>query len=70
MSYPSDLTDKEWESIKDFFNCGKYGNQAVHEKRLLVNAVRYLKKKAVSGDNYQMIFQTGQLFTLSSEGRN
>ena len=44
MSYPSDLTDKEWESIKDFFNCGKYGNQAVHEKRLLVNAVRYLAK--------------------------
>ena len=44
MGYPSDLTDKEWELIKDFFNCGNYGNQAVHEKRLLVNAVLYLTK--------------------------
>jgi putative transposase len=44
MSYPSDLKDTEWELIKDFFNCGKYGNQAVHEKRTLVNAVLYLTK--------------------------
>jgi putative transposase len=44
MSYPSDLSDEEWELIKAFFDCGKYGNQAVHEKRALVNAVRYLTK--------------------------
>lgn len=44
MSYPSNLTDQEWELIKDFFNCGKYGNQSVHEKRELVNAVLYLTK--------------------------
>lgn len=41
MSYPSDLKDAEWEVIKDFFKCG---NQAIHEKRILVNAVLYLTK--------------------------
>jgi len=44
MSYPSDLTDKEWALIEDFFKFGEYGNRALHEKRLLVNAVRYLTK--------------------------
>ena len=44
MSYPSDLTDAEWVLIQDFFKFGKYGNQSVHEKRLLVNAVRYITK--------------------------
>ncbi len=41
MSYPSDLKDSEWDIIKDFFKCG---NQAIHEKRILVNAVLYLTK--------------------------
>lgn len=41
MSYPSDLKDSEWEIIKDFF---KNGNQTVHEKRVLVNAVLYIAK--------------------------
>ena len=44
MSYPSDLTDAEWEVIQNFFKFGKYGNKSVHEKRLLVNAVRYITK--------------------------
>ncbi len=44
MSYPSNLKDEEWELIKIFFNCGKYGNKAVHEKRVLVDAVFYLTK--------------------------
>jgi putative transposase len=44
MSYPSDLTDKEWNEIQDFFKFGKYGNKSVHDKRLLVNAVRYITK--------------------------
>jgi putative transposase len=44
MNYPSNLTDAEWEIIKDFFECGNYGNKLLHEKRTLVNAVRYLTK--------------------------
>lgn len=44
MSYPSDLTDSEWEVIRDFFKCGNYGNRSLHDKRLLVNAVRYITK--------------------------
>jgi transposase len=41
MSYPSDLTDVEWAIISDFFKCG---HRALHEKRILVNAVLYLTK--------------------------
>jgi transposase len=44
MSYPSNLTDAEWEVIKGFFECGKYGNRSKHEKRVLVDAVRYITK--------------------------
>lgn len=44
MSYPSDLTDSEWELIAGFFKFGNYGNKSVHDKRLLVNAVLYLTK--------------------------
>jgi len=38
-NYPSDLTDKEWEIIKDFF---PVGNKSEHHKRSLVNAVYYI----------------------------
>lgn len=41
MNYPSDLTDTEWAMISQFFKCG---NRSLHEKRKLVNAVRYLTK--------------------------
>jgi putative transposase len=44
MSYPSNMTDAEWEVISDLFKCGKYGNRSLHEKRLLVDAVRYITK--------------------------
>jgi len=44
MSYPSYLTDTKWVLIEGFFKFGEYGNQSVHEKRLLVNAVWYLTK--------------------------
>lgn len=41
MGYPSDLTDQEWTAISDFFSCG---NRSLHEKRRLVDAVRYITK--------------------------
>lgn len=41
MSYPSDLTDAEWAMISEFFKCG---NRSLHEKRRLVDAVRYITK--------------------------
>jgi len=44
MSYPSNLTDSEWEMISGFFKYGKYGNRSLHEKRSLVDAVLYLTK--------------------------
>jgi transposase len=41
MSYPSNLTDNQWSKISHFF---PRGNQAIHDKRILVDAVRYLTK--------------------------
>jgi len=38
-SYPSDLTDKEWNQIASFF---PVGNKSLWHKRSLVNAVFYL----------------------------
>jgi transposase len=41
MSYPSSLKDEQWAKISTFF---EIGNQAVHDKRDLTNAVLYLTK--------------------------
>lgn len=45
MGYPSDLTDKQWELIREFFegeNRGKHLRK--HEKRQLINGVLYVVK--------------------------
>lgn len=44
MSYPSDVTDSQWDMIKDYFKYGEYGKSAKHPKRTLVNAVLYITK--------------------------
>jgi putative transposase len=41
MSYPTDLTDKQWQVILPFFPSG---NKSKHSKRVLVNAVLYVNK--------------------------
>ena len=40
-NYPSDLTDKQWEKIKQFFPSG---NKSKYHKRNLVEAVMYVVK--------------------------
>ena len=40
-NYESDLTDKQWETIKEFF---PYGNKSKYHKRSLVEAVLYIVK--------------------------
>ena len=40
-NYPSDLSDKEWELIEDYF---PIGNKSEHHKRSLVDAVFYIEK--------------------------
>lgn len=44
MVYPSDLTDKQWDLIKDHFNYGNYGKHRKHSIRILVDAVFYVIK--------------------------
>lgn len=38
-NYPSDLSDAEWEQIRDFFPPGRNSS---HDKRTLINGVLYL----------------------------
>lgn len=49
MRYLSDLTNEQWESIKDFF---PVGNKSKWDKRELVNAVLYVVK---SGCQWRML---------------
>ena len=52
MAYDTDLKDAEWVIIKDFFQHGNYGNRAVHDKRILVNAVIYM---IITGCQWRML---------------
>lgn len=42
MRYTSDLTDAQWEQIKEYFPAG---NKSKYDKRELVNAVLFRRKK-------------------------
>lgn len=44
MGYPTDLTDKQWEEIKEIFKSQKGQHLVKHSKRQLINAVLYLVK--------------------------
>lgn len=44
MNYPSDVTDAQWDLIKEHFYTGNYGKSRKYSPRLLVNAVFYIVK--------------------------
>ena len=44
MTYPSDVTDKQWELIKEHFDTGNYGKSRKYSQRILINAVFYVMK--------------------------
>ena len=44
MTYPSDLTDEQWELIKKHFDKGNHGKSRKHKQIDLVNAVFYIIK--------------------------
>lgn len=44
MAYPSDLSDKQWELIKDHFSTGNYGKSRKHSQKSLLNGVLYVVK--------------------------
>jgi transposase len=52
MRYKSDVTDLQWEALKDYFSLGKYGNRRIHPVREMVNAVFYVVK---SGCQWHML---------------
>jgi transposase len=44
MTYPSDLTDNQWELIEEYFSTGNYGKSRKYCRRALINAVFYVIK--------------------------
>ena len=44
MSYPSNLSDEQWNVIRGHFDTGNYGKSRKHDQRTLVNAVFYITK--------------------------
>ena len=44
MRYSSDLTDTQWEFIKEHFDVGNYGNRRKHPTKELVSAILFLTK--------------------------
>ena len=51
--YPSDLTEKEWDLVKDFFEFKNgYGNRSLYPRKVLVDAILYLVK---SGCQWRML---------------
>ena len=43
--YSSDLKDKDWETIRHYFEFSNgYGNRAIHPRRNLVNGILYVVK--------------------------
>jgi putative transposase len=44
MSYPSDLTEEQWELIKQHFDNGNYGKGRIHSQKSLVDGVLYIIK--------------------------
>ena len=62
MSYLSDLTDKQWFLIKDYFDQGNYGKSRKYSQRMLINAVFYLLKRAANGAFYRKTTHLGKQF--------
>ena len=44
MAYLTDLSDREWELIKGYFDTGNYGKSRKHNRSTLMNAVLYVIK--------------------------
>lgn len=47
MAYDSDLSDREWEFIKDFEASSKRGNGHKHSKKTIVDAIFYVLKGGI-----------------------
>ena len=48
MSYPSDITDQDWNQIKKYFKPrNKRGAIPKHDKRSIVNAILYVTRGGI-----------------------
>lgn len=70
MRYQSDLSDRQWELIKDYFSVGNYGNRCKHAVRELVNAVFYFAKSGCQWRMMQRTFRHILQFIHFTEGAN
>ena len=63
MTYPSDVTDAQWEIIKPHCNTRNDGKR--RKQRQLVNGVLYVKKQDVNGICCHLILAPIKPFTAS-----
>lgn len=53
MDYPSDLRDREWHLIEEYFKQGRlFGRPLRHDRRSIVNAIFYITR---SGCQWRML---------------
>ena len=69
-SYPSDLTDAQWEKLSSFLPTPQpLGRPLKWEMYLIINAIFMLSSQAVSGECYPMICHRGKRsITISESG--
>ena len=73
MKYKTDLIDKEWEIIKDFFKKrDNRGVEATHDRRDIVNAILYVNKTGCQWDmlpndypNYKTVHEYFMIWSRS-----
>ena len=64
MSYPSDLTDKEWQILQEIFPTRKVGGfKRKNYERELLNAIFHIIKLAVGDVIYLQMTHLGRVFT-------
>lgn len=44
MAYETDISDEEWEHVKEYFAPYRTGRRRQHDIRAIVNAIRYMQR--------------------------
>ena len=63
-NYKSDLTDKQWEAIKEFF---PFGNKSKYHKRSFVEAVLYIVKTGCQWNDSRRLSKDYETSCCSAE---
>lgn len=62
--YSSDLTDSQWQNIKDNLDFKIWKRKRKHSTRLIINAILYINKTSIQWRMLPNDFPTGNLFII------